>query len=1158
MAPEQKNQKRAPALPLEVSVGAFPFELTDRKEESRYLVWIRNHSNYMAVRGFVDYFRSVGVLLRGIILNFLIFLPALLLISVALAYSHHWMLGHPFRLTLTTLAICVATILLFPILAQLFKIYSYRRSLQTGSESSVKLRDASEKIFGRLLILIIAVALLESLPWILEFIREYLQKEKLGWQGGLSAVLATLAFLSGSGKYISNLGGAKKKLAMGSIGVLGILLPVIVILYATDYLLYGVSPSPYVLLFPILGIALYVVAIFLAVLMGSLLRVFNGRELAVALGLLILALIVLIGSSIYLAGKAQAERKDIKNAIVDLLEPINKLAEGIREVGVIEGVETDLEQLFHDFQAANRDLGAFQDELSEQASPEFAHPPPKFNCESFPNCLRKRLQELGRHIEWENFQKYWGIEQKAWRDYKDEVSMVMPLVSFLIELKTEPEYRLEAPREKLAKHARRKFENSRPIPSIEKVVSDALLARAISENTFVDTARESRDKILNQGLDQLTSDQLDYLTQATGPFADDLILKWAYGNYAGLERDETYKREFRSKLTASSIDTTAIFLGLLAILIWLSSWLSVDINLTSIHGLYRDRLAAAFLIGKDNKGDVDVEDDLDLHHICQYEQKSVAPYHLINVALNLQASKELRIRDRQSDFFIFSKRFIGGERTGYCRSELMEQVFPQMSLATAMAISAAAAAPNMGRGTSPLLVALMTILNIRLGYWLPNPGLLEESNNLSRWGLLQRRFRRNTDPGGFDFRQVFATEKKDIRQRWQQLYEQDSQPRAFDNQYDAPSVRHGLVGLGFSGGGIRSAAINLGITQALHKHGIFDHVDYMSTVSGGGYLGSSISALMRSRQAHFAKERATAQGVGHLSDIAGKVIRISGDEIGGRTVTIEEAETAAQRDFQFTQFDSLSVKKGDSVKVGQKLVRAHDSIGDRFRWRVRPVAFLKEMVSNLDETHRWVNLSDGGHIENLATVELLRRRCKYIIIGDGEADPNLNFGGMATLMRTAYLDLGIEIDINLDAVRLRQEHESKDKPAVSLEHWAAGTILYPKNSENDEAEQGYLLYLKSSYTGDENEIIREYRNRNPKFPHQTTADQFFDEGQFEAYRALGQHIAERAIYGLHGTDQDSRGPRSNPNGDAKSYAELDKWFRHLVEVSQARPRSPQV
>lgn len=58
-----------------------------------------------------------------------------------------------------------------------------------------------------------------------------------------------------------------------------------------------------------------------------------------------------------------------------------------------------------------------------------------------------------------------------------------------------------------------------------------------------------------------------------------------------------------------------------------------------------------------------------------------------------------------------------------------------------------------------------------------------------------------------------------------------------------PSTRLGLVGLALSGGGIRSATFNLGMIQALHKHGVLRHVDYLSTVSGGGYLGSAISAL---------------------------------------------------------------------------------------------------------------------------------------------------------------------------------------------------------------------------------------------------------------------------------------------------------------------------
>ena len=48
-------------------------------------------------------------------------------------------------------------------------------------------------------------------------------------------------------------------------------------------------------------------------------------------------------------------------------------------------------------------------------------------------------------------------------------------------------------------------------------------------------------------------------------------------------------------------------------------------------------------------------------------------------------------------------------------------------------------------------------------------------------------------------------------------------------------------GLALSGGGIRSASFGLGVIQAFLEHGIMQKIDYLSTVSGGGYIGSSLS-----------------------------------------------------------------------------------------------------------------------------------------------------------------------------------------------------------------------------------------------------------------------------------------------------------------------------
>ncbi|MBI3082268.1 MAG: patatin-like phospholipase family protein, partial [Gemmatimonadetes bacterium] len=59
----------------------------------------------------------------------------------------------------------------------------------------------------------------------------------------------------------------------------------------------------------------------------------------------------------------------------------------------------------------------------------------------------------------------------------------------------------------------------------------------------------------------------------------------------------------------------------------------------------------------------------------------------------------------------------------------------------------------------------------------------------------------------------------------------------------AKPERRGKVGLACSGGGIRSATFCLGFFQGLAQHGLLRHVDYLSTVSGGGYFGSFLGRL---------------------------------------------------------------------------------------------------------------------------------------------------------------------------------------------------------------------------------------------------------------------------------------------------------------------------
>ena len=63
-----------------------------------------------------------------------------------------------------------------------------------------------------------------------------------------------------------------------------------------------------------------------------------------------------------------------------------------------------------------------------------------------------------------------------------------------------------------------------------------------------------------------------------------------------------------------------------------------------------------------------------------------------------------------------------------------------------------------------------------------------------------------------------------------------------------------LVGLSLSGGGLRSACFGLGFVQALHRSGLWRYIDYLSTVSGGGYIGAYLSSKVVREERAFDKD----------------------------------------------------------------------------------------------------------------------------------------------------------------------------------------------------------------------------------------------------------------------------------------------------------------
>lgn len=207
-----------------------------------------------------------------------------------------------------------------------------------------------------------------------------------------------------------------------------------------------------------------------------------------------------------------------------------------------------------------------------------------------------------------------------------------------------------------------------------------------------------------------------------------------------------------------------------------------------------------------------------------------------------------------------------------------------------------------------------------------------------------------------------------------------------------------------------------------------------------------------------------------------------------------------------------------------------------------------ELLGQTTGTSKYVNLSDGGHFENIGLYELVRRRCRYIVIGDGEQDGDLTFESLGGAIRKCRADFGVEIDIDVEPIRA----------ASGRAHCVVGTIIYPEhdtepqqpltpdgNPPADRRARAWLLYFKASLTGDEPEDVKQYHATHGDFPHQTTLNQFFTESQFESYRRLGLHVVEAAFQNV-----DTRSMTRPPvkGTDRPAYQSPDELFQNLAAV----------
>jgi hypothetical protein len=167
--------------------------------------------------------------------------------------------------------------------------------------------------------------------------------------------------------------------------------------------------------------------------------------------------------------------------------------------------------------------------------------------------------------------------------------------------------------------------------------------------------------------------------------------------------------------------------------------------------------------------------------------------------------------------------------------------------------------------------------------------------------------------------------------------------------------------------------------------------------------------------------------------------------------------------------------------------------------RLWPYYTIQELLSQTTDLLPFCYLTDGGHFENTGAYSLIQRGCRTIVISDCGADPKPpRFTDLGELVRKVRIDFGTKIDIDLNKLR-------DDEPQS---HFLVGTIQYSEahakriGLPKDERD-GVIIIVKPSLTLPLPADVRQYGFENGEFPQQSTADQWYDEQQFESYRQLG-------------------------------------------------------
>jgi hypothetical protein len=187
--------------------------------------------------------------------------------------------------------------------------------------------------------------------------------------------------------------------------------------------------------------------------------------------------------------------------------------------------------------------------------------------------------------------------------------------------------------------------------------------------------------------------------------------------------------------------------------------------------------------------------------------------------------------------------------------------------------------------------------------------------------------------------------------------------------------------------------------------------------------------------------------------------------------------------------------------------------------------FYRELFGINRHDARLVQVTDGGHYENLGLVEALRRRCRLIYVIDGGGDTPPLLTGLSDAIRLARFELGVEIELDKtrdfgvsklapgSAARFDKGHAFHGlNSRLTAGAVIRGKINYPAAAGLGANATGLLIVAKAVLWQDLPDWVLTYGagKGGDSFPHDKTSDQWFSEAQFAAYTEIGRRIAAKA------------------------------------------------